>query len=224
MKQEQLIPDEWIVAYAAGTLTEAKATLVATHISFHPELKEKLKTAEDIGGELLDSSEKASVSNTLFDKIEAALDRPYSSEKQVSSRPLTLEHIMPTKAAPAPLVDYVRLTGHQPKWRVMGPGLRQAKLCKGENGERLWLLKAKGGTEMPKHDHNGQEMTLVLQGSYHVGETRFCVGDLEIAADHIKDHQPMIDEGEDCICLVVTEAPIKLKSMLARVAQPFIGI
>ena len=222
MKPEQLIPDEWIVAYAAGTLSEAKATLVATHISFHPELKEKLRLAEDIGGELLHSSEKISVSDDMFEKIEAMLDKPIADAEHSSVQPL--QNMMHNKSIPAPLKDYVGLTGKKPKWHVMGPGLRQAKLCKGENGERLWLLKAKGGTAMPQHDHNGQEMTLVLQGSYHVGETRYGVGDLEIAADHIEDHEPMIDSGEDCICLVVTEAPIKLKSMLARIAQPFIGI
>lgn len=222
MRSENLIPDEWIVAYAAGTLSEAKATLVASHVSFHPELQKRVTLAEDIGGALLESAEKKPVSYDMFEKVSAMLDQPLPEV----TAPVQSDtgKLMSAEATPAPLKQYIDETGITPKWRFMGPGLRQAKLQDSENGEKLWLLKARGGTEMPMHDHRGQELTLVLQGSYRVGDTRYGVGDMEIAAEDVYDHEPIIDEGEDCICLVVTEAPIKLKSMIARAAQPFIGI
>lgn len=106
----------------------------------------------------------------------------------------------------------------------MGPGLSQVRLWTGPRDERLWLLKAKGGAKVPAHDHNGIEMTLVLQGSYHVGEGRYASGMLEIADDDTTNHKPVIDQGEDCICLVVTEAPIKIHSLIGRLVQPFIGL
>ena len=77
---------------------------------------------------------------------------------------------------------------------------------------------------MPLHDHTGLEMTLVLRGSYHVGDKRFGPGLLELADKDVTNHQPMIDEGEDCICLVVTDAPIRLHSFIGRMIQPFIGL
>jgi putative transcriptional regulator len=77
---------------------------------------------------------------------------------------------------------------------------------------------------VPAHDHNGIEMTLVLQGSYHVGEGLYASGMLEIADDDTTNHKPVIDQGEDCICLVVTEAPIKIHSLIGRLVQPFIGL
>lgn len=222
MRSVHLIPDEWLVAYAAGTLSEAKSTLVASHVSFHPELQERVAFAEDIGGAMLDASEKKPVSDDMFEKISALLDQPIP---EVRAKPeAKTEKLMAADAIPAPLKDYINMRGKAPKWRFMGPGLRQAKLCDGENGEKLWLFKAKGGTEMPIHDHTGQEFTLVLQGSYHVGDTQYAVGDMEIASDEVTDHEPIIDGDEDCICLVVTEAPIKLRSPIARAFQPFIGI
>jgi len=37
-------------------------------------------------------------------------------------------------------------------------------------------------------------------------------------------HQPIADEGEDCICLIVTDTPVKFKGILPRILQPFIRI
>jgi len=107
---------------------------------------------------------------------------------------------------------------------MMGPGMSQVRLWTGPNDERLWLLKAKGGVSIPTHDHNGIEMTLVLKGSYTVDGQRYSKGMIEIADGDVEGHTPIIDEGEECICLVVTEAPIRIHSFLGRMVQPFIGL
>lgn len=214
-----LIADDWLIAYAAGNLSEAKSTLVATHASFHPELLAKIKDAETVAGALLGTTDKADLSDGFFDRLMDTIDAQ-------DGEAIDVEKAIAKKGSnvPQPLADYLNGDLDCVKWRFMGPGMKQAKLWTGENGEKLWLLKAKGGTEIPEHGHNGSEMTLVLQGSYQVDGQKFGVGDLEIASDDIEDHRPMIDEGEDCICLVVTEAPIKLKSLMARAVQPFIGL
>ena len=49
------------------------------------------------------------------------------------------------------------------------------------------------------------------------------VGDMEVA-DQTIGHQPVIDDGEECICLVMTEGSLRLKNVFARMAQPFIGL
>ena len=216
---ERRVPDEWLLAYAAGSLSEAQSTLVATHASFHPELQEKITDAENIGGALLSDAETATLSDGFFDRL---MDRIDTGSDGADTTSVT--HVTEASSLPAPLAEYLGGGLEKVKWRYMGPGLRQAKLWTGKNGEKLWLLKAQGGTEMPEHGHRGTEMTLVLQGSYTVDGHRFDVGDLEIASADIEDHQPIIDEGEDCICLVVTEAPIKLKTFVARAFQPFIGL
>lgn len=218
---DRIIPDEWIVAYAAGNLSEAKSTLVATHASYHHSLQGKIAAAEDIGGALLGTADDAPLSDGFFDRLMDQIeeqDNNNSVDETNASNAAVDPHI------PQPLADYLGGSLDSLKWRFMGPGMKQVKLWTGDDGEKLWLLKAKGGTEIPEHGHSGNEMTLVLQGSYCVEGHRFGVGDLEIAEDAIEDHRPIIDAGEDCICLVVTEAPIKLKSFIARAVQPFIGL
>lgn len=216
----QLIPDEWLIAYAAGNLSEAKSALVATHASYHPALRQKIHSAEAIGGALMEAGEGAEFSDGFYDRLLTRIDTDLEDDSELpQSAAPQRDSILPK-----PLADYLEGGLDDLKWRFMGPGMRQVKLHNSGNGEKLWLLKAKGGTEIPSHGHNGHEFTLVLQGSYSVDGQLYNVGDLELAADDIEDHRPMISEGEDCICLVVTEAPINLKSFQGRLFQPFIGL
>lgn len=221
MKPNGLIPDEWLISYAAGALSEAHALLVATHVEYHPELQDKLQDAEDIGGAMVDSSEPASLKDDALDAVMARLDdvpaAMETTEKNEEKNKIA-SHL------PSPLANYINSDLSDLKWRAMGPGMSQVRLWTGPNDERLWLLKARGGTHIPKHDHNGNEMTLILQGGYKVGDNHYSVGELELADSDTVNHQPIIDEGEDCICLVVTEAPIKLHSFFGKMMQPFIGL
>jgi putative transcriptional regulator len=66
-------------------------------------------------------------------------------------------------------------------------------------------------------------MTLVLLGGFTSLGRRFGRGDVEIADDSV-EHQPVADDGDDCVCLAVTDAPLRFKSLAARLVQPFIGI
>ncbi|MEQ9124613.1 MAG: transcriptional regulator, partial [Alphaproteobacteria bacterium] len=48
-------------------------------------------------------------------------------------------------------------------------------------------------------------------------------GDLQ-EADATLQHQPHATPGEDCICLAVTDAPLRFRAWLPRVAQRFLRI
>ncbi len=219
MTQHGLIPDEWLVSYASGALTDAQSFLVASHLAYHPALRGKVSDAEAVGGALLESLAPAHMSEDAFDNILARLDTPANDEPSGSAiKPETDLDI------PSLLQERLGQPLEELKWRRMGPGMKRHRLASYENGEKLWLLRAKGGTQMPTHDHRGTELTLVLRGSYRVGSQRFTPGQLEIADQDLVDHQPIIDEGEDCICLVITDAPIRLHSTIGRMVQPFIGL
>jgi putative transcriptional regulator len=66
-------------------------------------------------------------------------------------------------------------------------------------------------------------MTLVLSGALVDDDEIFRRGDVE-QADELVEHQPKAGPGEDCICLAVTDAPLRFKSFMARLAQPFLRI
>ncbi|MBT5766385.1 ChrR family anti-sigma-E factor [Pseudemcibacter sp.] len=216
MMQNGMIPEEWVVSYAAGSLSEAHALVVASHIDYHPELQEKLADAEAIGGLLLENTETSSVSDDMFNDILGRLDEEIASFPQMKSK--SENHL------PKSLSDYLDGDLDDLKWKKMGPGLSQVRLWTGPNDERLWLLRAKGGTKVPMHDHRSLEMTLVLQGGYSADGEQYKPGMIEVADEHTHNHQPIINEGEECICLVVTEAPIKIHGIVGKILQPFIGL
>ena len=76
---------------------------------------------------------------------------------------------------------------------------------------------------MPLHEHKGQEVTLVLSGSYTDEGRRFERGDFD-AKDSNDIHQPSINEGEDCIALVVMDAPVLLAGPFSRFLNPFVKL
>ena len=53
-----------------------------------------------------------------------------------------------------------------------------------------------------------------------------CTSSTEVTeiADDAVQHTPVADISEDCICLAVTDAPLRFKGLLPRLAQPFLKI
>jgi len=210
-----VLKDEWLLSYAAGALDPARMLMVASHIAYHDDLQAAVADAESIGGSLLESMQSEHVSDRVLEDLLDRLDKATPAEvKPVASA---------ANQYPQPLLDFMDCDMESLKWRFIGPGMRQARLWNGPNAEHLWLLRAKGGVVVPEHGHTGAEWTLLLKGSYRTDFGRFGVGEIDLN-DEQTVHQPLIDTDEECVCLVMTEGPIKLKSLVARMVQPVIGL
>jgi putative transcriptional regulator len=76
---------------------------------------------------------------------------------------------------------------------------------------------------MPDHSHHGTELTLVLKGAFQDEDGYFARGDIEIADSDVQ-HIPVADIHEDCICLAVTDAPLRFTGLMPRILQKFLRI
>jgi putative transcriptional regulator len=85
------------------------------------------------------------------------------------------------------------------------------------------MLKGAPGLKIPPHTHTGTELTCVLTGAFIHEGGRYAAGDCDDADDHVA-HSPVIDEGEECICLVAMQGEIQLTGLVGRLIQPFIRI
>jgi putative transcriptional regulator len=101
-------------------------------------------------------------------------------------------------------------------------GVKQAVLRTSPDASAR-LLYIPAGAAVPDHGHRGTELTLVLQGAFVDEVDRFGPGDIEIANEDL-DHTPVADIGADCICLAATDAPLRFRSLIPRIAQPFLRI
>ncbi|MEM1047888.1 MAG: ChrR family anti-sigma-E factor [Pseudomonadota bacterium] len=211
------IADDLIMAYAAGDLDEGLSLAVATHLALCAECRARVREAESIGGALLESIAPVNVSTGALQSVLSRIDetpqivRPPKPSVQPSSDIII----------PEPLRSYVGGDVDALEWRSLGRGAYHIPIHKGETSARL--LRIPAGKPVPDHGHTGRELTVVLSGSFHDDRGVFFRGDVEDCDDSVH-HQPIAGEGEDCICLAVTEAPLRFKSLAARLAQPFIGI
>ncbi|MBS29164.1 MAG: transcriptional regulator [Alphaproteobacteria bacterium] len=211
--------EDILLAYAAGDLPESWSLLVATHIALCPVCRADVSTAEAIGGSLLADETPAVLSS---DALAATLMRVQADDTAVEAESAAHDHATPP-ILPQPLRGYCGGDLDDLKWKALGRNAQHIPLVRGADGATARLLKIPAGQPVPTHGHNGLELTLVLQGSFVDGESRFGRGDVETADDAV-EHQPVAEPGLDCICLAVTDAPLRFRSPFARLVQPLIGI
>ncbi|MBJ6135598.1 cupin domain-containing protein [Ochrobactrum sp. Q0168] len=213
------LSDELLSNYAAGALAEGWSIAVATHLALCPACRSRLKQFEHIGGQLLEMVEPQKLDAGTWDSFKDKLQKvPQSGARSVPHTEAELPVVIPE-----PLRSYVGGDLPDLKWKSLGRGAYQVPIETRDSETRVRLLRIPAGKPVPEHGHGGRELTLVLSGSFHDGTGLFARGDIE-EADADLVHQPIASSGGDCICLAVTDAPLKFQSWLMRLVQPLIGI
>lgn len=208
------LTDALIASYSAGTLPEAMDLIVATHISLCDECRAALGAQDAVGGAVLERAATEEVSDASLAGALAMI--------RGAGRPATPQAPRRDPVLPAPLLEYVGGSMDDIRWRPLGMGVKQAVLrTKGDAKARL--LRIPAGAAMPDHGHRGIELTMVLKGAFSDEDGHFARGDIEIAHEDVH-HTPVADTAEDCICLAVTDAPLRFRGIIPRLVQPFLGI
>jgi putative transcriptional regulator len=209
--------EELLLRYAAGRLRPAPALVVASHLAMSPSSRRFVADLESLGGSLLDEQPMAALSAGLFERTLAQLDAPARPESLAPSR--SHEALDMGIGIPGPLAR--RSIG---PWKWLGPGMRFARIDMPEDPDHnLILLRVPAGRALPEHGHSGEEVTLVLKGSFHDEAGRYGMGDL-IHEDEETDHTPVVDAAGECICLLAIEGTMKFRNWLGRMVQPFLGL
>lgn len=213
------VGEEWLASYAAGSLSQAKSLLISCQAEMKPELASRLTAMDAVGGAILESAHGEAVSENFMDSLFESIDQlPVQANDDRETQAKTTSSWLP-----APLDDFLERNGVSVKWKKLGFGVERATIAN-DNGEELYLLKAKPGLKIPSHTHQGEEWALILQGGYHVGETAYGLGDLHRENENCT-HSPVVDDdGEDCITLVALEGELKFSNRFMRMLKPVLGI
>jgi putative transcriptional regulator len=227
MTSEHIGVDDLLLAHAAGRLPEAVGLVVATHLALSPHGRAAYREYEALGGAMLDELRPALLSEGSFARLLAKLDDDIEPIRksvdaldgegatQVGVKPDSWDAFLPE-----PLKSYVGGSLSNVAWRHYG-AVSEASLPLDESTYRTRLIVLKAGKSVPKHTHDGQEITVVLKGAFNDGIDRYGRGDISIADAHV-DHQPVAEAGEDCLCLTVTDAPLRLTGTFSRFLNPFL--
>jgi putative transcriptional regulator len=206
--------DELLLAHASGSSDEATSLIVATHLALCPACRRKVAKAEFIGGALLSDVEPAAMSGNALDSVLSRLDKVVQEASPVRSAGKSF-------VAPEPLRSYLGGDIGGVKWRSIVPGISYRPLFR-KGGADARLIRSRPGHGVGVHTHHGEEFTLCLAGGYTDQTGTFARGDLQ-TADPSLSHRPMADEGEDCIVLAVSDAPLKFQNGAIGLLAKFFG-
>ena len=207
--------DDLLLDYSAGRLSEGWSLAVACHLAMCPQCREQLALAEATAGVMLEELAPIEGPDDSWEQLKARLMTAPQGDAAPIRRPASA-------TLPEPLRSYLGGDMDTIKWRNLG-NAKQILIKTGDPTTQARLLCIAAGKPVPEHTHGGRELTLVLKGSFHDEVDRFGPGDIE-DADGSLIHQPVADADEDCICLAITDAPLKFSSRLVRLVQPILGI
>jgi putative transcriptional regulator len=206
--------DEILLDHARGAASAPVQLIVEAHVALNPAARRRHRCLEAVGGAMLDTIEPVATAPGALDRLFARIDAGHGAE--------------PAGTAPAGEDRFpAALRAHMPggiealPWRQVTRGVHEAALGVEDGPRKASLLRIAAGRAIPRHTHRGDEMTLVLEGDFSDEHGRYARGDLAVADGSI-EHQPVAGAAGDCLCLVVTSAPIRLTGRLLRLLNPFL--
>ncbi|MDJ0942264.1 MAG: ChrR family anti-sigma-E factor [Kiloniellales bacterium] len=206
--------EEMLLSYAAGSMNEPLALLVATHLALCPQCRQEVAAYEMLGGDELDGQALAMLNSDSLVQVLDRLDTPEAPPSTPPPLPATNEDLR----LPRPLRDYVAGSLESIDWHQRG-GIAEASLLPESTDFKTRLMRIRPKTAIPEHSHHGSEYTLVLTGGFSDHTGHFLRGDVAIA-DPAVQHRPIADPGEDCVCLAVTDAPLRFTGPIVRLLSP----
>jgi len=208
-------PDDSLLAgFAAGTLDHGQHVAIATHLVSCSRCRAFTRAMERVGGEVLSGLAPAAMSSGALAAVEARLIAPAAV---AGATPTVAEQEIPG------LPKFVRHYRFGP-WKWLAPAVHLRPIILPHASEtRVFLLRSGPGTRMLPHSHSGLEMTCVLSGAFSQDGAHYGPGDFDMGDDTI-EHRPVVEEGQDCLCLVAMRGKLQLHGWLGRLMQPFVRL
>jgi putative transcriptional regulator len=211
-------PDDSLLAgFAAGTLDHGQHVAIATHLVSCPHCRTFMHAMERVGGEVLASLAPSPMSDGAFAAVEAQLSKPAPAAVVTRKAPAVAEQEIPG------LPGFVRHYGFG-HWKWLAPAVHLRPIVLPYASDtRVFLLRSGPRTRMLLHTHTGLEMTCVLSGAFRQDGAYYGPGDFDMGDDTI-EHRPVVEDGQDCVCLVAMRGELQLHGWLGRLMQPFVRL
>ena len=217
-------PDtRFLTDYAAGSLPESQALCVAAHLHYCHSCRKHISELTELGAELFMTQVPDNVNSDSFTVLMEKLDAP-----QPESQPNTIDtdqvtsNLVERDALPKAIRKLTKGNIEKLSWRNLGKSFRYATIQTSDSHRESSLLEIKAGGEIPNHHHSGDEITVVLKGSFSDQEDRYHVGDYIVRTSG-ETHTPVASQDEDCLCLATLDAPIIMNNWIYRLLTPFIN-
>lgn len=219
-------PDENILTeYAAGNLDPAVAIAVKTHIALCPKCRNTVAELKQVGAMFFE--QPAAHTKSALDEAASFLAlmariKNMGTEDSDGSELRQEEPKLRYPQLPAVVNKLLSKQGKL-KWQFISTSLKQANLVTGQDNYEVCLHKIRRGGKVAEHDHRGREVTVVLDGAFSDESGTYRKGDFLIREPG-DTHRPTATQDQDCLCLSVVEAPVKLTGIIGKIINPFLRI
>ncbi len=194
---------ETLISYAAGTLPNAVACVVACHLTTCRDCAENARRFEILGGLMLERLETASVDHARTEDALAQWSAERIAGEPEPDQPPDIERAL----IPPPLADYIGMNGgEEVPWETVVNGVQQYRIDLPKGSGQMRLLQLRPGQCLPKAPRATEiGLALVLQGAVTNKTGDYLRGDV-IDWTEETGLQPRASGNVDCICLVASDA------------------
>jgi putative transcriptional regulator len=202
MKQvnHHMLDDGWMLDAASGAAPRAVRVLAACQSAIRPDVNSRYNAAETAFGVLLESAPTAALSAGALEAVLDQIDEdPGPPRVGFGDEDPVLPAVLKREVNRSVRKQWSRRIGGHSE-------IVLDSLC--EPGVKARLLSIPPGKGAPEHGHEGEEITLVLSGSFHDGRARYGRGDACHAGPELV-HTPRVDSEETCICFAVELGDLK---------------
>jgi putative transcriptional regulator len=207
---------ELLLAFSAGTLSLSHALCISVHVERCPTCNTNLQRLNNLGAIMLENMKPERSTEQLKENVFAQLDKP----DQIPAS--TCHQQRQSNNVPHCLQQFISSGYDSLNWRRVSLSIKSAKLCIDNNGEKVEMLRIKPGGSSATHTHTGDEYTVILEGSFSDETGVYREGDFVLRNGNHK-HKPTASKDKECICLTVTDAPIKFTGWVARWLNPLVN-
>lgn len=206
---------ELLASFSAGSLQLSYALCVSAHLDHCAECKTNVQRLKSLGADMFASQKPAEVSGDFKQRMFDLLDQPRQSPSVEPKTPPATQN----SDIPRCLRKFVTEGYDQLDWHTVTPSIKSAALCRDGEKTQVSMLKLMPGAKVGHHSHMGEEITLVLEGSFSDEDGIYQKGDF-ILRDSKHKHQPVASKDGPCICLTVQDAPIQFTGFWSRLINP----
>ena len=229
-------PDSrFLTDFATANLPLSEAVCVSAHLEFCSKCRAHVQQLADIGGHMLSRLKPEAVSPDSFESLMARVSSSATPAVAGEQKPEAMlaaseSAAVTDESARAPASAFLprsvrRLSSgglDKLRWVQLGKALRVAPLQVADASRDTAIYDIRAGGRMPEHEHRGEEITVLLQGSFSDADGSYTRGDFVVR--HAGEaHEPTATQDMDCICLVCLERPVRPRGLLYRMLEPLVN-
>lgn len=219
--------DNVLTEYASGSLAMALGLIVCAHLQACPHCRKRVEHLNKLGATILTQSVAEAVQPETFEQLMTRIRTQHTdvaaSDKTIKPQELHSAYMNDPllKRVPKIIAKLLPRDGKL-KWERVSKGLKSARLVTGQKQYEVAFQRITSGNKVVEHDHRGLEVTLVLCGSFSDEDGVYSEGDFLVRTPG-EVHRPTATQNQDCLCISVVEAPVKVTGLFGKLINPFLS-